>query len=78
VDIDGYIVNEMVEVSLSAENTKPTAVTGFDYKLDIKNWDINKDQEFDFPVLTEENILDMDQMDKNMPFVIEDMLNNID
>ena len=78
VDIDGYIVNEMFELSLSVENIKPAEITGIDYKLDIKNWDINKDQEFDFPVLTEENTLDMDQMDQNMPFVIEDMFNNMD
>jgi len=78
VDIDGYIVNEMIQVSLSVDKNKSSVVKGFEYKLDIKNWDINKDQEIDFPVLTEENTLDMDEMDQNMPFVIEDMLNNMD
>jgi hypothetical protein len=78
VDIDGYIVNEMFEIELKANNAKPSAVTGLSYKLDIKNWDINKEQEFDFPVLTEENTLDMDKMDQNMPFMVEGLFNNED
>lgn len=78
VDIDGYIVNEMIEVSMKAENTKPATVTRLDYKLDIKNWDINKDQKFEFPVLNEDNTLDMNQMDENMPFMMEDLFKNKD
>jgi hypothetical protein len=78
VDIDGYIVNEMIDISLKVENTKPATATRLDYKLDIKNWDINKDQKFDFPVLTEDNTLDMDKMDENMPFMMEDLFKNKD
>jgi len=73
VDIDGYIVNEMVDFSLKVDNTKPSAVKKLSYKLDIKNWDINKKQKLEFPVLTEENTLDMDETDKNMPFILEDL-----
>jgi len=78
VDIDGYMVNEMIDFSLKVDSTKPATATRLSYKLDIKNWDINKEQKFEFPVLTEENTLDMDQMDKNMPFMIEDLLNKKD
>lgn len=78
VDIDGYIVNEMLDFSVKVDDAKPEAVKKFGYKLDIKNWDINKAQKFEFPVLTEENTLDMDEMDKNMPFMMEDLFKNKD
>lgn len=78
VDIDGYIVNEVVELALKVDNAKPETMTGLNYKLEIKNWDINKEQKFEFPVLTEENTLKMDGMDKSMPFMLEDLFNNKD
>jgi len=78
VDIDGYIVNEAVEFSIKVEGAGAASVKGFSYKLELKNWDINKKQEFDFPVLTEENTVDMGEMDQNMPFMMEDLFNNKD
>jgi hypothetical protein len=78
VDIDGYIVNEKLEFSIKVDNAGEDAVTGVAYKLDIKNWDINKEQKFDFPVLTEENTLDPNRMDENMPSVFEDLFKNKD
>ena len=78
VDIDGYIVSERIEVSLKVNDAKPATATRLSYKLDIKNWDINKDQRFEFPVLTEENTLDMEEMDKSMPFMMEDLFRNKD
>lgn len=78
VDIDGYIVNEMLEFSLKVDDPEPGELTGLVYKLDMKNWDINKEQKFEFPVLTENNTLDSDRMDENMPSVIEDLFKNKD
>lgn len=78
VDIDGYIVNEIVEVSVKVENPQKAAPASINYKLDIKNWDINRKQEFDFPQLTEENTLDIDEMDDSMPFMMKDLLKNKD
>lgn len=78
VDIDGYIVNEIIEISIKAENSKKGTPSGISYKLDIKNWDINKEQEFDFPELTEENTIEMDDMENNMPDVIEDLFKKKD
>ncbi|MDD3706108.1 MAG: hypothetical protein PHC45_08620 [Clostridiaceae bacterium] len=78
VDIDGYIVNEMVEITLEVDNAEPGAVTRVSYELNIKNWDINKGQEFDFPALTDENTVDMDNMEQNMPFKIEALFNKKD
>lgn len=78
VDIDGYIVNEMIRVSLETDSDEPAAVTGVNYSLDIKNWDINREQQFEFPELTESNTLDMDRMEENMPFMLEDLFKNKD
>lgn len=75
VDIDGYIVNEIIEISLKTSDEQE-AVSGIDYKLDMKNWDINKDQKFDFPVLTDENTLKMEDMDGNMPAAMEEFFKN--
>lgn len=78
VDIDGYIVNERVELALKAAGSGTSGMTGLSYKLEIKNWDINKKQNFEFPVLTEENTLKSDEMDRNLPFMFEGMLNKAD
>lgn len=78
VDIDGYIVNEMVEITLEVDSAEPGAVTRLSYELDIKNWDINKEQVFEFPELTDENTVDMDNMEQNMPFKIEVLFNKKD
>jgi hypothetical protein len=78
VDIDGYIVNEVVELALKVEGAGAASMKGFSYKLELKNWDINKEQEFDFPVLTEENTMNIDRMDQNTPFMLEDLFNNKD
>jgi len=48
------------------------------YRLELKNWDINKKQEFEFPVLTDENTMNIDKMNQNMPFMIDNLFDNKD
>ncbi|HOH69707.1 MAG TPA: hypothetical protein PLX37_04485 [Sedimentibacter sp.] len=72
VDIDGYIVNEIIDISIKAIDAEKEGIIGVNYKLDIKTWDINKDQKFEFPVLTDENTIKPDEMNENMPSVMED------
>ena len=72
VDIDGYIVNEIIDISIKAIDAEKEGIIGANYKLDIKTWDINKDQKFEFPVLTDENTIKPDEMNENMPSVMED------
>ncbi len=74
VDIDGYIVNENIEISTAVADDG-LMLTGIDYNFDIKIWDINKDQSFDFPELTEKNTLHTDEMEE-MPDVMEDLFKN--
>lgn len=78
VDIDGYLVNEMIEVELKIKDVKPASMSGIRYSLDIKSWDINKEQKFEFPVLTEDNTLDMNEVDKSMPPLMKDLFDNKD
>jgi len=78
VDIDGYIVNEMIKVAVKINGDEETKVTGVKYSLDIKNWDINREQQFAFPQLNESNTLDKDAMDENMPSMFEDLFKNKD
>jgi hypothetical protein len=72
VDIDGYIVNEIIDISLKTIDASEEGIAGMKYHLDIKTWDINKDQRFEFPVLTDENTLKPAEMEENMPSGIED------
>lgn len=74
VDIDGYIVNENIDISIKAAKDD-LMFKGMDYNLNMKNWDINKEQKFEFPVLTEENTMNMDNMEE-MPDLIEDLFKN--
>ena len=72
VDIDGYIVNEIIEISLKTIDAEKEGIIGINYKLNMKNWDINKEQKFDFPVLTDENTLKIEDMEVTMPAAMED------
>lgn len=78
VDIDGYIVNEIIEFRIKFNPDQSGRITELVYKLEIKNWDINQEQEFKFPVLTPENTLDWDEMDQNMPSLFEDLIERKD
>jgi hypothetical protein len=72
VDIDGYIVNEIIDISLKTIDAEKEGIIGINYNLDIKTWDINKEQKFEFPTLTDENTIKTDEMKENMPSGIED------
>nr|WP_300093117.1 hypothetical protein [Sedimentibacter sp.] len=78
VDIDGYIVNETIEVSAKVIDSEEKGLKSFSYSLDLNNFDINKEQVFDFPVLTNDNTLSVDEMDESMPDMMKDLFNNED
>lgn len=77
VDIDGYIVNEIVTVSLKSTE-ESNIIKGVSFDLNIKNWDINKEQVFDFPELTEDNTINADDMKdmEEMPDLMESIFSN--
>ena len=72
VDIDGYIVNEIIDISLKVIDAEKEGIIGINYYLDIKTWDINKEQKFEFPTLTDENTIKTDAMKENMPDAMKD------
>ena len=78
VDIDGYIVNEIFDISLKTIDAEKEGIIGINYNLDIKTWDINKEQKFEFPILTDENTIKTDEMKDNMPAVMEDYFRKAD
>jgi hypothetical protein len=73
VDIDGYIVNETVEVKIKRDTAEQGEPKSIRFKLEMKNWDINKDQKFEFPVLTDENTMKSNDLDQTMPSLFKDL-----
>ena len=73
VDIDGYIVNETIEVRIRREAPEKGEPESISFHLDMKNWDINKDQKLEFPVLTEENTIDSNNFGQTMPSLFTDL-----
>ena len=71
VDIDGYIVSEDIEFHIKAED-KSLIIREADYKLNVKNWDINREQVFDFPVLNDKNSIKADNA-KEIPDVMKSL-----
>lgn len=78
VDIDGYIVNETFEISAAVIDLEEKNLKAISYKLNLNNFDINKEQNFDFPVLSNDNTLSVDEMDESMPDMMKDLFNNKD
>lgn len=74
VDIDGYIVSTNIVFNIRAVDDTQV-FRGFDYSLSTKNWDINKEQTFDFPELTEENTVDSNKKEE-MPDLIKNLFKN--
>jgi hypothetical protein len=73
VDIDGYIVNETIEMTIERDAKETGEPESIDFNLEIKNWDINKDQTLEFPELTEENTLKAEDLDQTMPSSFKDL-----
>jgi hypothetical protein len=71
VDIDGYIVNENIKFAVKAARGD-LVLRGLNYNMDIITWDINKEQHFDFPELTDENTIDADNAEE-LPDLMKDM-----
>lgn len=76
VDIDGYIVNETIDVKVKREALEKGEPKEITYKMELKNWDINKKQKLEFPVLTEDNTMKTDNLDETMPSLFEGLFEN--
>jgi len=74
VDIDGYIVNETIEAIIKREALEKGEPKTIAYNMELKYWDINKDQKFEFPELTVENTMKTDDLDQTMPSLFKNLL----
>ncbi len=73
VDIDGYIVNETLEMMIKRDGAGPGEPESIGFRLEVNKWDINKEQKFEFPELNEENILKTEELGDTMPSAFRDL-----
>lgn len=71
VDIDGYIVNETVDMKIKRDGTEQGEPKSIDFRLEMKSWDINEDQKLEFPVLTDDNTIKSKDLDQTMPLLFK-------
>ncbi|MTI68676.1 MAG: hypothetical protein FH751_00275 [Firmicutes bacterium] len=73
IDIDGYIINEDIDIEIGFDNTK-NIFKEMTINIKTKNWDIENKQEFNFPKLNDENTLDKENLNQGLPYMFEDIL----
>lgn len=71
IDIDGYIIQNDIYVEVEARDPKPGEARTQKFTLKGIRWSIEKEQKFEFPLLTEENVLDTNDANQGMPFIFE-------
>ncbi|RKD31200.1 hypothetical protein [Thermohalobacter berrensis] len=74
IDIDGYIIEEDVMIKIKFNNPKKGNVKEQEIDFQIRRWGIEKEQEFDFPKLTDENTLEEENIEQGVPFIFEDFI----
>ncbi|WP_427338351.1 hypothetical protein [Caloranaerobacter sp. DY30410] len=76
IDIDGYIIKENIEMELDLKKSKGKGINSIKFNLQNKRWSIEKKQKFEFPEIKEKDILKFNEIDKGIPFMIEDIFKN--
>lgn len=74
IDIDGYIIKEVLDFHIKFEDMSMNRMKELKYSFEINRWSIEKEQKLEFPELTEENILDPEEVDQGVPFIFENVL----
>ena len=75
IDIDNYIVETNLEATLNFSYSEPGDLMSQKISFKSQNWDIEKEQEFEFSELTEENSLKMENIDQGIPFMFHNYFN---
>lgn len=75
IDIDDYIVESNLEATINYLHSDFGNLRSQKISFKSQNWDIEKEQEFNFPELTDENTLELENMDQGMPFMFQDLFN---
>ena len=63
IDIDDYIVEENIDFILNKETKKKGDLEKISANIVVKNWDIEKDQDLEFPEITPENSSRIEDVD---------------
>ncbi len=74
IDIDGYIIREDISCNIEFKDEDNNKLNSTKFSLEINRWSIEKDQQFNFPILTEENTLNNDNLNQGVPFMFEGVL----
>lgn len=74
IDIDGYIIKEAIDFHIKFEDMSMSRMKELKYSFEVNRWSIEKEQNLEFPELTEENVLDPEEVDQGVPFIFENVL----
>lgn len=64
IDIDGYIVQNDIDISMQFSG-EYAPINGIQINIVMKNWNIEKEQSFNFPNIDSNNTISMDEIDFN-------------
>lgn len=77
VDIDGYIVEENMHLRFKLqgeEAEKEIPLESFDFRIQEKNWNIEKDISINIPEITEENTATLESLKNSMPSFFQQVI----
>jgi len=75
IDVDGYIVESNVSVTIGFTASKPGSLTDFQMDFVTSYYEIEKKQNIEFPELTEENSVTIESLQQGLPSTYENLLN---
>lgn len=73
IDIDNYKIEENIGISLEPQQGE---IKKQQINIVTKHWNIEKEQKFEFPSLTKENTIKGDDMNSEMPIIIDELQNS--
>ena len=65
VDIDNYIVNELINVKI---NSDMDYLNSIDFRMESQLYKINKTIEFNFPIITKDQVMTFDELKEDEEF----------
>lgn len=69
IDFDGYLIREKMTIEMSMADQEKGEPISIQVSIDKTNWDIGKEQEINIPKLSEEDIIELDEL-KNIDNII--------
>ncbi len=74
IDVDGYIVQSNTSFAIRTQGQEPGSMKYMKMEIITDNYDIEKDQTIDFPVLTETNSVSFEGLQEGLPSTYENLL----